>query len=132
MIRGILLGSIAAVTVVTAVIVAVRIQAERDEEEAARQALIDLGAVEVVYRVTADGRGGADVMRMDVGETLVGPWSRRLPVTDHALAMPGDRVYVSASGDVARGVSCTISINGDVVAEETGEGDVVCEATAPG
>ncbi|MFB7898140.1 hypothetical protein ACFC1B_17590 [Streptomyces xiamenensis] len=67
---------------------------------------------------------------MEVGEMLVGPWGRRLPVTHHVLAMPGGRVYVSASGPA--GVSCTITINGDVVAEETGEGDVVCEAVAPG
>ncbi|MGW8846233.1 hypothetical protein ACWGNE_00470 [Streptomyces xiamenensis] len=130
MIRGILVGSIAVATVVAAVVIGSRIQAERDEEAADRQALVDLGAVEVVYRVTADGRGGANVVRMEIGELLVGPWSRRLPVTDHVLAMPGDRVYVSASG--LAGVSCTITTNGDLVAEETGEGDVVCEAVAPG
>ncbi|WP_432052088.1 hypothetical protein [Streptomyces xiamenensis] len=130
MIRGILVGSIAVATVVAAVVIGSRIQAERDEEAADRQALVDLGAVEVVYRVTADGRGSANVVRMKIGELLLGPWSRRLPVTDHVLAMPGDRVHVSASGPA--GVSCTITINGDVVAEETGEGDVVCEAVAPG
>ncbi|MGW7293801.1 hypothetical protein ACWGIB_15610 [Streptomyces xiamenensis] len=127
MIRGVLVGSVGLATVITAVVVGSRIHAERAAEEAARQELIDLGAVTVEYWVDSTSRGSA-LSWLELGERPES-FNRRFPASVYTLAMPGDRVRVSVSGPGAN-VSCSITLDDGLVVEKTAEGEVVCETVA--
>jgi hypothetical protein len=62
-------------------------------------------------------------------ETLTG--SQPLPWThDNPSARPSFRVFIEAEGSPAS-FSCTITINGKVVAQKSGNGSVYCEAFTP-